>query len=97
MTDQIFFAQKEANCQIGLEVESLANFPAVPKGTRGKVIKARHHAADNYVVEVRWMLPQPGAFYHLMVGDVCLNLFRKRRPITDEFNKYEFQDLVTVV
>ena len=41
-----FFTAEEARRQIGCLVEAQADFPFVPKGSHGKVIKARRHSAD---------------------------------------------------
>jgi hypothetical protein len=97
MKDQVYFTQAEAEAQIGLQVEALAPFPAVPKGTQGRVIKTSHYMGDHYLVEVEWELSRPKQFVDLMVGDISFNIFRKRKPVRDEFCKSEFNELVYVV
>ena len=92
-----YFSRSEALQQIGHLVEALADFPSVPKGSNGKVVKAKPYAGTDWVVVVEWQLPRSSSVVDLMVGDVSLNLYRKGKPVTDEFCKSEYQTLVKVL
>lgn len=92
-----YFIRSEAQRQVGHQVEALADFPSVPKGSQGTVVKAQPYSGTDWVVKVEWQLPRRSAVVDLMVGDVSLNLFKKSKPITDQFCKSEYQALVKVL
>lgn len=97
MQDREYFTRQEAEAKIGFMVEALAPFPSVPKGTIGEVVKAHQFTGEHFTVEVKWDLPQHGDLVDLTAAAVSFNLLKKRKPITDEFCKSEFAELVKVV
>lgn len=97
MKHQVYFTREEAEAQVGQAVEALAPFPSVPKGSTGEVTKAARYAGERYVVEVRWELPRPNELVDLTVAEYSFNLVRRRKPVTDEFSKSDFSELVRIV
>ncbi len=89
-----FFTSAEVKRKIGHLVEALADFPSVPKGSRGRVVKAHKRANDQWLACVEWDLPRDVSRYEFMLGDVGLNIFRKGRPIEDQFCKSEYEKLL---
>jgi hypothetical protein len=92
-----YFTRSEARQQIGHQVEALADFPSVPKGSKGAVVKAQHYAGTDWVVRVEWQLPRRSSVVDMMVGDISLNFYKKSKPVTDQFCKSEFETLVKVL
>jgi hypothetical protein len=92
-----YFIRSEAQQQIGHQVEALAAFPSVPKGSKGTVMKAQPYAGTDWVVTVEWQLPRRSSVVDMMVGDVSLNLYKKCKPVTGQFCKSEYQTLVKVL
>ena len=97
MHDRVYFTREEAQASVGLEVEALASFPSVPKGTSGEVVKASRYAGSDYIVEVRWKLSRPSELIDLTIPDFSFNFFRTRKPVKDEFCKSAFAELVQIV
>jgi hypothetical protein len=51
------FIRDEADLLVGKTFESLAEFPKVPKGTRGTVVKVHHVTGSNiFILVVDWEL-----------------------------------------
>ena len=92
-----YFTRSEAKQQIGHQVEALANFPSVPKGSKGTVVKAQPYTGTDWVLRVQWHLPRRSSVVDMMVGDISLNLFRKSKLVTDHFCKSEYETLVKVL
>ena len=97
MQNRIYFTREEAEAEIGHEVEALAPFPSVPRGTKGEVVKAAHYALDRFVVEVRWRLPRPNELIDLTVAEYSFNFMKRRKAVADEFCKSEYAELVRVL
>jgi hypothetical protein len=89
-----FFTREEARNKIGCEVEALADFPSVPRGSRGKVVKAQRRAGNQWLACVEWDLQMDVRHYEFMFGDVGLNFFGRNRPVEDQFCKSEYETLL---
>lgn len=97
MKDRVYFTREEAKDRVGTDVEAIMPFPSVPEGTTGKVTKASRFIRDYYVVEVKWETTRPTEFIDFTVGETSFNWFRKRKPVTDEFCKSEFSEMLNVL
>ena len=95
--ERAYFIHSEARVEVGQQVEALADFPSVPRGSRGTVVKAQPYSGANYVLTVEWALPKRSTIVDLMVGDVSLNLFSRNKPVSDQFCKSEYQSLLKVL
>ena len=80
-----FFTRLDALQRVGQKVEALADFPSVPKGSRGIVMKAEPYSGNHWVVKVEWRLPRRTSVVDAMVWDVSLNFYKKSKPVTDNF------------
>ena len=80
---------------MGERVEALSDFPSVPAGTWGKVIRCRKVDSDDWVVCVEWALPRKQSQYFATILNVSFNLQTRSNPVTDEFSKDEFERLVS--
>ena len=89
-----FFTHEEARAKIGRIVEAMADFPSVPRGSRGRVVKARRRAGNQWLACVEWDLPRDARHYEFMFGDVGLNFFGRNRPVEDQFCKSEYETLL---
>ncbi|MCG3162240.1 MAG: hypothetical protein JMDDDDMK_03480 [Acidobacteria bacterium] len=89
-----FFTREEARNKIGHMVEALSDFPSVPKGSQGKVVRAQRLANNQWLACVEWNLPRAGRHYEMMFGDVGFNIFGKNKPVTDQFCKSEYEILL---
>lgn len=96
MPEREYFTEEEAAALVGVEVEALHPFPSVPLGTRGKVTRASRYAGERYVVEVHWELPRPNQMVDITIPEFSFNLLRKRKAVTDEFCRTEFEELLRV-
>ena len=92
-----FFTESEAHSHVGERVEALSDFPSVPAGTVGKVVRARKIESDRWVVCVEWALPQKRSQYFATVVTVSFNFQTTSRRVTDEFSKNEFERLVGIL
>jgi hypothetical protein len=92
-----YFTRPEAQQEVGQQVEALADFPSVPKGSKGTVVKAHAYGGANWVVRVEWQLPRGSSAVDVMVGDMSLNFYKKSKPLTDQFCKSEYEKLVKVL
>jgi hypothetical protein len=92
-----FFTSEEARQQVGRLVEALADFPSVPKGSRGKVVAMRQYSSRQWMTSIEWELPRAISHYELTFGDVSFNFFKKSRPIRDQFCKSEYETLLSVI
>ena len=95
--ERIYFTEAEARTKVGDIVEALADFPSVPKGSRGTVVKVNRRARDKWVALVEWDLPRPSSFIVAMVLDASFNFSRPNKPVTDEFSKSEYGMLLRIV
>ena len=91
---RIYFTRAEARQQADRQVEALMDFPSVPKGSKGVVVKALRHIHDKWVVRVKWHLPGGSSLILAMFGDVSLHFYTKRKAVTDEFCKSEYETLL---
>jgi len=82
---------------VGERVEALSDFPSVPAGTVGRVVRARKMESDSWVVCVEWALPRKRSLYFAMVVNVSFNFQTQSHPVTDEFSRDEFKRLVGVL
>ena len=89
-----FFTESEARVHVGERVEALSDFPSVPAGTTGRVVRARKVESDAWVVCVEWALPRKRSQYFATVVNVSFNFQTQSHPVTDEFSKDEFERLV---
>ena len=92
-----FFTESEAHDRVGERVEALSDFPSVPAGTVGRVVRARKMESDGWVVCVEWALPRKCSQYFATVVNVSFNFETQSHPVTDEFTKDEFERLVGVL
>ena len=90
----IYFTEVEARMEIGNMVEALSDFPSVPKGSKGAVVKVKQYAHDQWVAVVTWHLPRQTSVIDAMVMDTSFNFLNRSKPITDQFSKSEYQTLV---
>ncbi len=90
----VFFVESEARAHVGERVEALSDFPSVPAGTLGKVVRARRVDSEAWVVCVEWALPRRGSQYFATVVNVSFNFQTQASPVTDEFSKDQFERLV---
>ena len=89
-----FFVESEARSHVGECVQALTDFPSVPAGTVGKVIRARKIGIENWVVRVEWTLPRRVSQYFATVINCSFNFQTQAKPVTDEFSKDEFERLL---
>jgi len=89
----VFFTESEARAHVGDRVEALTDFPSVPAGTPGKVVRALKFATDGWVVRVEWALPRRRSQYFATVVNFSFNFQTQSSPVTDEFSKDEFERL----
>ena len=92
-----FFTSEEAREKIGHLVEARADFPSVPQGSRGRVVKARKHSDDQWLACIEWELPKTASHYEMTFGDASLNFFRKSKSVTDQFCKSDYETLLHVI
>ena len=92
--EQTYFTEAEARMEIGNMVQALSDFPAVPKGSRGAVVKVKRYTDDKWVAIVRWDLPRQTSAIEAMVIDTSLNFLHRSKPITDQFCKSEYETLL---
>lgn len=92
--ENIYFDHNEAKKKIGQNVEALYDFPSVPTGSIGTVIKAKLLNDKNWIVRVKWNLPGKSSLILSQLGDISLNFIRKSKIITDDFCKSEYYKLV---
>ena len=90
----VFFTESEARAHVGDRVEALKDFPSVPVGTPGKVVRARKVDSDAWVVRVEWALARRRSQYFATVVNFSFNFQTQSKPVTDEFSKDEFERLV---
>ena len=89
-----YFTKEQARQKIGSAVETLSDFPSVPTGTKGAIVKAQQCRNENWEVKVRWESKEPGSYNLAMVGDVSINFPTKAKAVTDVFCKSEYESLV---
>ncbi len=94
---RIYFTREEAREKTGEPVEASTDFPSVPKGSKGTVVKALEDTENKWVVRVEWRFPKRIFFMDVMFGDVSLNLFKRDRPVRDDFCKSEYEKLLTII
>jgi hypothetical protein len=92
-----YFTREEARREIGRTVEAVADFPSVPKGSRGSVVKIQRYTGDKWLICVKWHLPRAISLVDAMVGDASLNFFVRRKATTDQFCKSEYETLLRVL
>jgi len=79
---------------VGVRVEALSDFPSVPAGTVGRVVRARRIEFDDWVVCVEWALPRRGRQYFATVVNFSFNFQTQSHPVMDEFSRDQFERLV---
>jgi hypothetical protein len=92
--ERTYFTEAEARIQIGKMVEALSDFPSVPKGSKGAVVKVKRYTNDRWVAVVEWDLPRQTSVIEAMVIDTSFNFLNRSKPITDQFCKSEYETLV---
>ena len=92
-----FFTESEAHNHVGECVEALSDFPSVPAGTVGRVVRARKVGSDGWAVCVEWKLPRKRSQYFATVVNVSFNFQTQSPPVIDEFSRDEFERLVGIV
>jgi hypothetical protein len=92
--DMTYFTDAEAQATVGNTVEALSDFPSVPRGTRGTVVKAKRYDAEKWAALVEWDLPRRASFVAAMVLDKSFNFVKRGKPVTDEFSKSEYETLL---
>jgi hypothetical protein len=89
-----YFTEAEARKQIGNMVEALSDFPSVPKGSKGTVVKVKRYTNDKWFAVVEWDLPRQTSVIVAMVVDTSFNFLNRSKPVTDQFCKSEYEMLV---
>lgn len=92
-----YFTDAEARTELGNIVEALSDFPSVPKGSKGTVVKVKRYAKDKWAARVEWDLPRQTSFILAMVMDASFNFAKRSKFVTDEFCKSEYEILVRVL
>ena len=96
---RIYFTSDEARKKTDERVEAVTDFPSVPRGSKGTVVKALEDTEGKWVVRVEWLFPKRTSFMDVMFADVSLNLFKRVRPVRpvrDDFCKSEYEKLLTI-
>jgi hypothetical protein len=83
--------------EIGRAVEALFDFPSVPKGTRGTVVKLRALSGRRWTVLVEWDVPRPSSVFLAMILDASFNFTKPGEPVCDEFGSSEYQALLRIL
>lgn len=91
---RIYFSREEARKRTGERVRASTDFPSVPKGSKGTVVKALEDTEDKWVVRVERLFPKRISFMDVMFADVSLNLFKRGKPVRDDFCKSEYEKLL---
>ena len=89
-----YFTHKEAQQKVGQNIEALYDFPSVPAGSKGKVIKVRSINNMKWIVHVKWNIPRKSALVLSQLGEFSFNFIKKSKLITDDFSKSEYYKLV---
>lgn len=92
--ENTYFSHNEAKKIIGRNIEALYDFPSVPKGCSGTVIKSKVINDKNWIVRVKWNIPQKSSLYLSQFGDFSFNFIRKSKDVIDDFSKYDYYKLV---
>jgi hypothetical protein len=93
--ERTYFTDAEARTEVGNIVEALSDFPSVPKGSKGTVVKVKRYAGGKWSAIVEWDLPRPSSFIVATVLDASVNFLQPRsKPVTDEFSKSEYEMLL---
>lgn len=92
-----YFLDAEARSTVGHIVQALSDFPSVPKGSKGTVVKMKRYAKDKSAAVVEWTLPGESSFIAAMLLDASVNFVKRSKPVTDEFSKSEYEMLVRVL
>jgi hypothetical protein len=71
--ERTYFTDAEARTEVGNIVEALSDFPSVPKGSKGTVVKVKRYAKDKWTALVEWDLPRQSSFIAAMVLDASSN------------------------
>lgn len=95
--ERTYFTDAEARTAIGNIVEALSDFPSVPKGSKGTVVKVKRYATDKWAALVEWDLPRQTSVILAMVMDASVNFVKRSKPVTDEFCKSEYEMLLRVL
>ena len=95
--DKTYFTGAEARTEVGRVVEAVSDFPSVPKGSRGRVVKVTRYAEGKCAALVQWDLPRPSSLVLAMVLDTSFNFLKRSQPLTDEFTKSEYEILLRVL
>ena len=88
------FSQSEAQAQIGSEIVTVAAFPEIPIGTRGRVVDAGEGGVRGWVVRVQWDLPPKRSEMLALVGDISFNIPWKTKRAPAVFSKSEYESLI---
>ena len=89
-----YFTEAEARMKLGNMVQARSDFPSVPKGSKGAVVKVKRYTDEKWVAIVRWDLPRQTSVIEAMVIDTSLNFLHRSKPITDQFCKSEYETLL---
>jgi hypothetical protein len=92
-----YFNREEGLSKVGTIVEAAADFPSVPRGSAGTVVKALPRAGNEWSVVVEWHLPRVMHHTEFMIGDIGINFQRKSTPVRDQFNRAEYEALLKVI
>jgi uncharacterized protein (UPF0303 family) len=95
--ERTYFTDAEARTKVGNIVEALADFPSVPKGSKGTVVKVKRYAKDKSAALVEWDLPRQSSFIAAIVLDTSVNFVKRGKPVADEFSKSEYEMLLRVL
>jgi hypothetical protein len=92
--ESTYFNHNEAQQKIGKNVEALYDFPSVPTGSIGTVMKAKLLNDKNWIVRVKWNIPRKSSLILSQFADISLNFIKKSKIVTDDFCKSEYYKLV---
>jgi hypothetical protein len=52
--ERTYFTDAEARTKVGNIVEALADFPSVPKGSKGTVVRVKRYAKNKSAALIEW-------------------------------------------
>jgi hypothetical protein len=92
--ESTYFNHSEAQQKIGQNIEALYDFPSVPKGCSGTVMKSKMINDKNWIVRVKWNIPQKSSLILSQFGEFSFNFIKRSKDVIDDFSKTEYYKLV---
>ena len=92
--ENTYFNHNEAQQKIGQNIEALYDFPSVPKGSSGTVMKSKKTNDNNWIVRVKWNIPRKSSLFLSQFGEFSFNFIKKSKDVMDDFSKSDYHKLV---